>query len=899
MFVLTLLTTEIFDRDGDGSIFQVGGFDQDDFINFDFDNDGDSDGDREDRLAYRRIVAQWVANVVDFRDADSIMTGFEFDLNPFDGWDVDGDLATTDGFFGGPIPADEYFVVWGMERPELLITETLAMHDRRTEDLDVTPDHTDVAGGDPHFDSRLVPQSSVFFELYHPWVGGNQLLPTELENERTNAGAVTGVDLTALAPLNPGQTAPFGGAPVWRMVVLNGSGLEAASGVPDYDPEQPLSAADPLSIRRLIYFNQPPNPDTAVQNPVFEGFDIYHAHPNATADQFNVIRPGSYAIIGSTGQEVMPGEFTTFLGRDTTHSDGTPVNTATNRRIVLDTNNNEVTVQPAGGVPPETFSARVLPVVGPFNPDMGIVADRSLGLTDPKAGYPASEPDIDGEGRIFVDPMDTAIEMVLDEPADSNDPLYANVLSEDGLVSGAFVVLLQRLADPTIPHNSQTNPYLTVDSSGCDLFSFNGIADPSIDDPDSEMTPQFPNYFSSYERRNRAQTGAGQIEFGQDVGTGRLRMLWKTEFGGLQPNMGDTNGPSDGSHVLNIELDHSFGRLNRAYENAVPTAANNTELPFAFLPWNNRPFASALELANVPFTSSAFFPIRFDISQEFSNGMNPYNPMPNAEIRSLDYSGDFPHLLNFTANGNNHPAMYRLLDYVEVPSRYVGTERYVNPADYYYAPNTNVSISRGFAPPYDTISNYRVPGKLNINTIYDQSTWNALVGITADPNSAFGRVNYNSWQGERADRPFAPASSVYHASEADVPHSETINGTDTGLFRADGGNPMFDYDPQPYDEDILNSANRSPFFKYHERQRIANSITGRSSVFAVSIVIGYFEVEQQDNGDLLIGREYEDENFQTSRNRGFFIVDRSIPVAFEPGKNHNVERAIRLSSFIE
>jgi len=71
-------------------------------------------------------LAQWAINVVDFRDADSIMTPFEYDLNPFDGWDVDGSLATTND--------KDRDVVWGCERPELLIGETFAFHDRRTQD---------------------------------------------------------------------------------------------------------------------------------------------------------------------------------------------------------------------------------------------------------------------------------------------------------------------------------------------------------------------------------------------------------------------------------------------------------------------------------------------------------------------------------------------------------------------------------------------------------------------------------------------------------------------------------------------------------------------------------------------------------------------------------------------
>ena len=35
------------------------------------------------------------------------------------------------------------------------------------------------------------------------------------------------------------------------------------------------------------------------------------------------------------------------------------------------------------------------------------------------------------------------------------------------------------------------------------------------------------------------------------------------------------------------------------------------------------------------------------------------------------------------------------------------------------------------------------------------------------------------------------------------------------------------------------------------------------------------------------------------RNRAFFIFDRSIPVAYEPGKNHNVDKAIRVKTIID
>ena len=224
---------------------------------------------------------------------------------------------------------------------------------------------------------------------------------------------------------------------------------------------------------------------------------------------------------------------------------------------------------------------------------------------------------------------------------------------------------------------------------------------------------------------------------------------------------------------------------------------------------------------------------------------------------------------------------------------------FVNPGEYYATSgNVDYTISRGFAPPYDYVSNYRVPGKLNVNTIYDSATWEALVGIDPNvPNSNVGRVPYagaNGWQMSRDGNPFRPTIANNRISTG-MMVGASVN---TGLFRARGTNPMFEYRPTEYTQDELNNANRNAYYRFHERQRIANSVTGRSSVFAIWVEIGYFEVEDV-NGTELVGAEYRDVSGESNTDKGFFIIDRSIPVAFEPGRDHNVERAIRVSSFLD
>ena len=151
-----------------------------------------------------RRIAQWAINCVDFRDTDSIMTPFEFDYYPWDGWNVDGNLG-TDGVYSleqGQLTAwtsttNQRGVVWGMETPDLLITETLAFHDRRVKDTSVNKKRTNPVTGMTDdtastgtLDQFRVPQGSLFVELYSPrattWNGqlGNQKpqLPLELYN---------------------------------------------------------------------------------------------------------------------------------------------------------------------------------------------------------------------------------------------------------------------------------------------------------------------------------------------------------------------------------------------------------------------------------------------------------------------------------------------------------------------------------------------------------------------------------------------------------------------------------------------------------------------------------------------------------------------------------------------
>ncbi len=252
------------------------------------------------RMSFRE-VAQWAINCVDFRDADATCTPFEYDENPWDGWNVtgldenddyqelpiDGDPATNEneGEFndwdlvgtdnntypnGKPvyttlqdklnlnanpmnlIAEQTRQIVWGAERPELLITETLAWHDKRTEDDTNSEEeptqasdpwrHTTTSEGDDDLDQSLRPQGSAFVELYNPWSSDGSR-PVEIystlnvDNANPQNYQVVpseGVELGRLSTIADSQGRR---SPVWRMVVVEEDPLYS------WNPERTTASA--------------------------------------------------------------------------------------------------------------------------------------------------------------------------------------------------------------------------------------------------------------------------------------------------------------------------------------------------------------------------------------------------------------------------------------------------------------------------------------------------------------------------------------------------------------------------------------------------------------------------------------------------------------------------------
>ncbi|MCD4727116.1 MAG: hypothetical protein K8R46_05620 [Pirellulales bacterium] len=281
----------------------------------------------------------------------------------------------------------------------------------------------------------------------------------------------------------------------------------------------------------------------------------------------------------------------------------------------------------------------------------------------------------------------------------------------------------------------------------------------------------------------------------------------------------------------------------------------------------------------------------------------------------------FPHLMNlFPSNspsGTPNEELHRVLEYLGVPSPFVGTGTWANP-------NLAASTAgHAFHPPFSRISAYREPGRINLNTIYSQGVFQGLMnGFPGMNDAAFWTQFVWSRRGYSATLPYT-ASDVL-APDATVPTEfsrpfrsfggaslvPTLTGNplkydreiDATLLREGStpGSPLF----QHTSPNLVNNTNRNPYFRYQGIQRLGNLVTTRSNVYAVWITVGYFEVtagtpDPVHPDGYWLGRELGMDTGEIERHRAFYIFDRSIPVGFQRGQDLNVEKAILVDRYIE
>ena len=584
--------------------------------------------------------------------------------------------------------------------------------------------------------------------------------------------------------------------------------------------------------------------------------------------------------------------------------------------------------------------------------------DSLYWTAQPGSGVTSPCPITDAKNNPY-NPTDNSYPTPYDRPFDDS-----TVLAKTGTLQSFSMVYLQRLANPLQPYdpvatNATYNPYLTVNSMPIDVHCYNS-ATPAGDPRDTG---------SSIDAVKLTTRERGQLELLN--GHGAYNNIWKAEPYGssLTPPSAPTTSPTN---VLKSDLANSFGYLNRVFGIPLnPTTASlparytgqPTTRPFPWFNWNNRPFVSPAKLMMVPATRSSQMLLWYSLDYGALAGTpgNYYDPTaPSASNPTPAFS----HLLNFfppaptpsTASGATPGSVplaggaYRILDYLQVPSRFVGTEIQCNPYWFNLDPN---GATKGFAfyPPFNNISRYREPGRVNINTIFHPNVWAGVtnyfpgnnyacytVGTTAPiywTELAASRRGYAPATGEgdmndayptRFANPFRSAASANLVPLASMAPTRDVDATllrsETLLGGAASNRPLFAFDSvigsssrtgeQQVTPDNYNQPGSNPFFRFQPYEKLGNVLTTQSNVYAVWITVGYFQVIKAPNkggsnapdptiypdGYQIMG-ELGADSGEVKRHRAFYIFDRSIPMGYQRGHDNNVSNGIILSRMIE
>lgn len=521
----------------------------------------------------------------------------------------------------------------------------------------------------------------------------------------------------------------------------------------------------------------------------------------------------------------------------------------------------------------------------------------------------------------------------------------------------ARTAFLQRLADPLRPYDPVYNPYITTDWMPIDLSVFNGEDGRSSNAPaglalstrqrsGEDARPQAdtlpPSTLLSFKWQPLTplsapnQTGRRYyvpwLLGGDDPGVnpaypGATLGFWnKWEINGQPPQL-RTTMQLPGAADIRSPLRPFLG---------TPIDPTGSTPGLAGLTWFNRQFASAFELMMVPSSGPGQLHQEFTPSQLVAG--NPQGGLyglaktpPTAETPSLHFP--FGHLPNFFAQGvpapsgtpvqnrpdRGAPELYRLFEWLDTPSRFAGVQRFHHPGAFETDPGLRV-----YRAPYNRLDTYREPGKVNLNTVNHPLVMAGVEGGASigGGSSAFGqlmqsRQGYQPQPTPPANHPFlhpeSPSqfigafrnpktvgiSPIANWSQGPTA-AQRLQGTNLTLLRRaepiglPGQDAPVGLGGALFQTDDAASAD-DPWTMYQPLMRLPNLVTQRSNVFAVWVTLGYFEYDPSYG----LGEEYVGIQGAPKRHRAFYIIDRSIPVGYETGRDHNTQNTILLRRFVE
>jgi hypothetical protein len=224
-----------------------------------------------------------------------------------------------------------------------------------------------------------------------------------------------------------------------------------------------------------------------------------------------------------------------------------------------------------------------------------------------------------------------------------------------------------------------------------------------------------------------------------------------------------------------------------------------------------------------------------------------------------------------------------MLEAVRVPSRFAGT-RLTIPDTAANADFLKNLESIGIYAPIVAVNQLdlgREPGRVNINTISSDAVWSAVVGGT-NAGSTIPRRDTANLTGIQS--PTASTQPVTVSEKKAQPAQTLLN-----VVAVTGSAATAAFQNQAAD---IPDAASNPLHAMHTASRLANTATNRSHLFAVWITLRTIEQTPSTTPPV---RDQDTARYH----RMFFIYDRSKPVAFQAGKDHNVRDGILLKRVLQ
>ena len=543
------------------------------------------------------------------------------------------------------------------------------------------------------------------------------------------------------------------------------------------------------------------------------------------------------------------------------------------------------------------------------------------------------------------------------EPLDVANPhLPQDGLGEPllGTLTNYRTAYLQRLADPTQVYHPITNPYRTVDWLPLDLTVFSGEEKEGVvkNTPDNRGE-------AIYARRSRQRNGLLKRPSSNTVDATNVLFTTETHDTNSEKQKIDPTGFTDGEgeffsfdqrnggghlytslNFLNTEhptLNPNFvGFAAPLGADGVGMNANLPSVPYATHPWLNRPFASDHELMLVPACSASRLVEEFSIPKPIAGPLDVYAPATD----TVTARGGCRHLLNFFYNGStdhiNDLELVRLFEFVGTLPRFRGE------IDYQRLNQTTMNSLPIYSPPFNFFYDNQRQATVNLNTLATAEVWQGLMQGHLEDLENDQNLRFDLFRLQRqgyADRPANPgnpgSSDIRYRSDLDPDLPTRFAGVYRSSFHAGfaSSDPLFDdgssdlipsiaalersesdvsllrnrsiKDDPPSGQSVFvrpfasashpaRNHSRNAMLQYQTVMRMPNLVSDNSQVFLIRLTVGFFEVDPSTKG---LGQEYNAETGSSKRYKATFVVDRSIPVGFEPGKDLNARDVVVFESY--